>query len=157
MTESDYNYQISQNYAAIGNYQAQIRDLEEKIEKLNKVKTSLGNVSASLSDTASRAWNRVNGMTTLSGKVTSFLNISFFSDILNAIKGTEYAQAEEGVNTSAQIVADRIGEFQEEINRLNGQIRSCNSAISGLENEKKAYLAAEAQRAAQEAAADSQA
>lgn len=144
MTEADYNVQIEGNRQAIAGYEQEIQELENKINELAVFKNEVVSLQDVLHDTADSAESQIGGMTNLWGTAVSVLNGSFFSNILNEIKGGEYRSADDGLAASYETIENKIAEMRKMIEEKQAAINSCSYAINSLQNEKSAYLAAQA-------------
>lgn len=141
MTESDFDAQIAGNRQAVAGFQQEIRQLEEQISELNSLKRDVLNMQDILHDTASRVESRVSGMTLLGGAVAAAtLNINFFSKILGAARGQEYAAADNGLGMSQEIIQDKIDQLVNAIAEKQLAISSCNAKVSALQGEKAQYI-----------------
>lgn len=157
MSVEYYNSQIAQNQQAIAAYQREISDCENKVNELVAMKGRVASLSADLSSMADREYAKASAISTCRGIVTAFIKSSFLSNLLDAIKGSDYSAAQSGLEQSQNTIQNKINELRNKIEQNQEEIRRCYSRISSLESERAAFQAAEAKKAAEAAAKASEA
>lgn len=142
MSVDVYNSQISANQQAIISYQNEIGELEHKISELTAMNGRVASVQEELARMSDRECEKLNCS-------LPFLNPNFWGKLLEAIKGSEYQAACDGVRISQDIIQDKIRELNQKIEQNYQEINQCRAQISSLESQKAAFLEAEAQREAE--------
>lgn len=136
MTISECDNQISGNQQTIVNCQGVIQDAQNKINELNQIKNKVINLEDTVKNTASRAYGEISGISDVWGLVRTVINNSFFSNVLDVLKGNEYSAAIQGLEQSADRIDEEIGKLNNQIQQSRNTIDNCQNNIAQLESSK---------------------
>lgn len=145
MTESDYNRQIIKNQQKITNSQQQIKKLEDDILQLKQLKNKFIILQNKIRDTANQTVGKVDSWDNLFGILHVKLNIGFFSNLLNVIKGSEYQSAYNGLLQTQQKIQTKIDALYREIEKNQAIIKTSRVNVEKLSDAKTIYLTQKAQ------------
>lgn len=97
---ASYDYQILTNNQRISECNQRIRQLEDGIEELKKVKIKVVNVDSAVTTAVGSTSRMLNSFPALITNPFSFLKMSFFSNILDVINGSEHNKAKKGIESA---------------------------------------------------------
>jgi len=136
MTTHEIDNEISSLQRQIRQLLNEIDKAENEIAELNEMERSITDISDTLHASVNKAFSRVSGFTSLFGKVTSFLNSSFFNNLSDAITGHEYTEADNGLNASVEAVVSKKKSLNTSIENWQLSISSMRDRIAFLEQHK---------------------
>lgn len=144
---ADFDGMISSQRAMIANLENEIGELQEKITELESLTGQFAEFQNKVFGSASNAANRIGRWGSL---LRSTVKTTFFSDLLQAVQGSEYSRAINSLDSSQSKIAQKIEEFQREIQEKQASMNNCYNTISTLQAQKAEYERQQAEAAKQE-------
>lgn len=114
-----------------------IDDLNKKIKELNSTLDKFNNVKTSINVAHDDGMNILKGLKSSVSRPSAVLKDTFFSTYRDAIDGTKYKNALNGVLSSIRKTSKKIDDFNEAINNQNKKIDNYNYQIKILINQKR--------------------
>lgn len=116
----------------------QIDQKNKDIAELTEMHKHYSELDTVLQDSSGGALSLIQGLSecVLSGMI---LNMTFFSSLIDAVKGDGYRTAKRSVENARGKISAQINKIQEEIVGLNAQIVSGKAAITRMNMNKAAY------------------
>ena len=147
-----FDRQISSNRQLIDDYNRQIKQVEDDVEDLQRIKIKVGTVDAAMATAVSGTSSKISNLPSLITNPFSFLKTSFFAGFIDAVNGSEHTKAKKGIENANTKIIKQISQLQSEIERLRSKIGMCNSNVNSFDRQKSNYIAAK-EAAEREAAA----
>ena len=144
---ADFDGMISSQRAMIANLENEIGQLQEKITELESLTGQFAEFQNKVSGSASSTANRIGGWGSL---IRSVVKTTFFSDLLQVVRGSEYSRAISSLDSAQNKIVQKIEEFQREIQEKQASINNCYNTISTLQTQKAEYERQQAEAAKQE-------
>lgn len=139
-TVASYDTQINNNNQRIIEYNQRIRQLEDDIEDLNKVKIRVVDLDSALTTATEKTSRRINNLPALIINPFSFLKMNYFANFLDVIQGNDHKKAKNGIENALFKIDFKIKELKREIEELRAEINRCNSNIGLLTRQKSDYI-----------------
>lgn len=144
---ADFDGMISNQYAMIAGLKSEIGQLQEQIAELESLKNQFAEFQNKVSESASSSVRRIGGFGSF---ISSVVKSVFFSDLLEAVKGSEYNNALGSLESAQNKIAQQIEECQRAIQEKQAAINNCQNTISNLQAQKAEYERVQAEAAKQE-------
>lgn len=141
-TVASYNNQIYSNNKRIDECIQRIRQLEDDIEDLQRVKTRVHGVDTAVTMATNGTAKKISNLPSAITNPFSVLKMNYFSSFLDVIKGNEHTRAQKGIESANAKINAQIGKLQREIESLRSEINRCNSNIRSLRWQRNNYIAA---------------
>lgn len=141
-TVASYDSQIGSNNTTIDNCYDRIRQLEDDIDELKKLKIKVGDVDEAVANAVSNTSNKINRLPSVIVNPFSFLKLNYFSNFFDVLNGPEHKNAKNSIDNAVKKIDKQISNCQTEIENLRGEITRCNNNIRTLTTQKNNYIAA---------------
>lgn len=113
--------QIKNNNIQIAECRRKISELQAETEELKKVRLKYVNLLNVLVNSVSKSENKINSII---GVVFSIIKSTFFSPLMEVIKGPQLSKAKSSLEVSIQKIDGQINKSQNEIDLLRRKIKT---------------------------------
>ena len=120
----DCQRKIRNNNSRIDECRRKITELQSDVEELKNLRLKYINLQNDLDNSVSKSENQINSIVGAVFNALSVIKSTFFSPMLEVIKGPQLTRAKNGLETSIQKIDDLIYKSQNEIETLQREISS---------------------------------
>ena len=120
MTRTEIKNNILYNENLVVSYQKSIREINSKINELNKLKSKYSSLQSSFSAKQRKRKNKFNS--NFSGTFNVRLISSYISGMRNLLSGNEYKNAYNGLTTAIEKINNQIKKLQKQLNDYNDKL-----------------------------------
>lgn len=120
----DCQRKIRNNNSRIDECRRKITELQSDVEELKNLRLKYINLQNDLDNSVSKSENQINSIVGAVFNALSVIKSTFFSPMLEVIKGPQLTRAKNGLETSIQKIDDQIYKSQNEIETLQREISS---------------------------------
>lgn len=120
----DCQRKIRNNNSRIDECRRKITELQSDVEELKNLRLKYINLQNDLDNSVSKSENQINSIVGAVFNALSIIKSTFFSPMMEVIKGPQLTRAKNGLETSIQKIDDQIYKSQNEIETLQREISS---------------------------------
>lgn len=120
----DCQRKIRNNNSRIDECRRKITELQSDVEELKNLRLKYINLQNDLDNSVSKSENQINSIVGAVFNALSVIKSTFFSPMMEVIKGPQLTRAKNGLETSIQKIDDQIYKSQNEIETLQREISS---------------------------------
>lgn len=120
----DCQRKIRNNNSRIDECRRKITELQSDVEELKNLRLKYINLQNDLDNSVSKSENQINSIVGAVFNALSVIKSTFFSPMMEVIKGPQLTRAKNGLETSIQKIDAQIYKSQNEIETLQREISS---------------------------------
>lgn len=134
----DCQRKIKNNNYQINECRKKISELQSDIDELRSIRVKYVNLQNELDRAVSNSESKINGIAGFVFNAFAVIKSTFFSPLMDAIKGPGKSNAKNSLDSSIQKIDNQIDKYQNEIESLRNDITSLEISNSTL-NSKIIY------------------